>query len=100
MSDHLFIVLGGGALSLVVMLALLFVHELRESRRQAAREEREIQRHDAVLKEVRDMRALALAAITQRTALDGDVRDLREVVADHADRLDRLAPGPARRPKP
>lgn len=98
-----------GAVVLAGFVGALLWHERREFRRQdrveaaaLKREASAAERHGELMAEVRDMRRLALGAITQRTNLENGLLDLQGVLNDHADLLDaRAEPGarPARRPK-
>ncbi len=78
---------------IVVALALgalnvlaLWRHEGRDERRATAREERERARHENLIREVHDLRRVALGAIQQRV-------DLAAQVEDHEQRLTRLEGG-------
>jgi hypothetical protein len=64
--------------------------EGERARREDEREHEARERHGQVVGELRDMRALTLGAITQRTNIEADLRRALEVLTDHAEIFDAV----------
>jgi biopolymer transport protein ExbB/TolQ len=83
--------------SAVAMLAVLWLHERREFRKQdrherfaQEREEKAVARHDAQMAALKDARSLTLAAVNQRGRLEARAAALEAALNDHAEHLAAL----------